>query len=100
MDFLHHAEIAVIELDDALGMGLHLLDVDAAAKAFAFSADQHAAHVRAHAERRDKIGQLIPAGAVERVDRGMIDHDLGDTIANLCADRHMISLGGSRGGRA
>ena len=44
-------EIAAIELDDALRVRLHLLDVDAAAESLALGSDQHHAHLGLATER-------------------------------------------------
>src|SRR3546814_16325812 len=82
---MHGAEAAVvagIDRDDALRMGVELLDVDAGAEAAAFGAQHDHARGRIAAEPFDLVGKRMPAGVVERIDRRPVADEFGHAVCN------------------
>ena len=76
--------VALVHRDDFLRVRRQLLDVDAGAKAFARRADDDHPHGIVGAQRVDFGGDGEPAGAVESVDRGMVQDHLGDAVGDGC----------------
>ena len=72
--------IAGIDLDDAVGMGLQLLDVNARAEAATLGTDHDDAHRVVTVETVDLLGQAAPADGVQRVDGRAFDDEFGDAV--------------------
>src|SRR3546814_8474747 len=99
---MHCAEAAVvagIDRDDALRMGVELLDVDAGAEAATFGAQHDHARGRIAAEPFDLVGKRMPAGVVERIDRRPVDDEFGDAVGNGGGEAvvHMSKPGRAQG---
>ena len=75
---------AAVDADEGLvALGVDLLDVDAGAEAPAGGTEDDDT-VGGHPAGRDEgVGQGEPAGHIERVHRGVVDHHLGDPLVVL-----------------
>ena len=67
---------------------LHFLDVHPGAEAPAFGRQDHRPGAGVRAGPGDRAGQLEPARHRQRVDRGVVDDDLGDAAGALRLDAH------------
>jgi hypothetical protein len=84
---------AGVHLGDEAAVGRELLDVGAGAEALPLGRQDDALHVIVLSQGRDGLGDLVPARAVGRVHRGMVDVRLGDTVFDLDGNGHVRLLG-------
>ena len=64
-------------------VGGEFLDVDTALEPAAFGVDDHHAYVGVAAGAADRVGECVPPGDRERVDRWVVDGDQRDVITNF-----------------
>ena len=77
---------AAVHLGDERAVAGQLLDVDAGAEAAAAGRDHDHAHEVVAAERLDRLREEVPSGAVERVDRRVVQQDFRDTLFHVGSD--------------
>ena len=79
---------AVVHRGDHTAVFGELFDVDAGAEAASLGVDQDHVGVVAHADPGDFCGEADPAGAVEGVDRGVVEKNLGNSVFDGCMKGH------------
>ena len=77
---------ALVHLGDQAAVLGELLDIDPGAEAASLGAQNDDAHLLIAPKRNDGLGQLRPAGAVERVHRRVVQHDLRNAVFDVELD--------------
>jgi len=79
---------AAVDACDEARVARKLFDIHAGAKAAASGRQKNDVHAVVAARRRDDVGEFLPSGGVEGVDRRVIQHHLRDSVVDRRLCRH------------